>query len=51
MGFSVFRGLGNNFLLFNFPCMEDLTKSWSCLTLSDVEGSNLRLTEEEAMTV
>lgn len=30
--------------------MEDLTKSWSCLTLSDVEGLNLRLTEEEAVT-
>ena len=30
--------------------MEDLTKSWSCLTLSDVEGSNLRITEEEAVT-
>lgn len=30
--------------------MEDRTKSWSCLTLSDVEGLNLRLTEEEAVT-
>ena len=30
--------------------MEDLTKSWSCLTLSDVEGSNLKITEEEAVT-
>ena len=28
--------------------MEDLTKSWSCLTLSDQEGSGLRLTEDEA---
>ncbi|KAL0015534.1 hypothetical protein SO802_002603 [Lithocarpus litseifolius] len=30
--------------------VEDLTKSWSCLTLSDVEGSNLRITEEEVVT-
>ena len=28
--------------------MEDLTKSWSCLTLSENEGSGLRLTEEQA---
>ena len=28
--------------------MEDLTKSWSCLTLSDNEGSDLRLMEEQA---
>ena len=28
--------------------MEDLTKSWSCLTLSENEGSNLRVTEEQA---
>ena len=27
--------------------MEDLKKSWSCLTLSDNEGSSLRLTEEQ----
>ena len=27
--------------------MVDLTKSWSCLTLSDNEGSSLRLTEEQ----
>ena len=30
--------------------MEELTKSWSCLTLSDVEGSNLQINEEEAVT-
>ena len=30
--------------------MEDLTKTWSCLTLSNVEGSNLWITEEEAIT-
>ncbi|KAL0000877.1 hypothetical protein SO802_014658 [Lithocarpus litseifolius] len=30
--------------------MEDLTKSWGCLTLSDVEGSNLKITEDEAVT-
>ncbi|XP_050281916.1 uncharacterized protein LOC126722818 [Quercus robur] len=30
--------------------MEELTKSWSCLTLSDVEGSNLQIKEEEAVT-
>ena len=28
--------------------MEDLTKSWSCLTLSDNEGSDLCLMEEQA---
>ncbi|KAL0002652.1 hypothetical protein SO802_016433 [Lithocarpus litseifolius] len=28
--------------------MEDLTKSWSCLTLSESEGSSLRLSEEQA---
>ena len=27
--------------------MEDLTKSWSCLTLSENEGSDLRVTEEQ----
>ena len=30
--------------------MEELTKSWSCLTLSDVEGSNLQINEEVAVT-
>ena len=30
--------------------MEDLTKSWSCLTLSYVEGLNLKITEEEVVT-
>ena len=29
--------------------MEELAKSWSCLTLSDVEGSHLSITEEEAV--
>ena len=28
--------------------MDDLTKAWSCLTLTDQEGDNLRLNEEEA---
>lgn len=28
--------------------MDNLTKAWSCLTLSDQEGTNLQLTEEEA---
>ncbi|KAL0007019.1 hypothetical protein SO802_008521 [Lithocarpus litseifolius] len=28
--------------------MEDLTKSWSCITLSEFEGSGLHLTEEQA---
>ena len=28
--------------------MEDLPKSWSCLTLSENDGSDLRLTEEQA---
>ena len=27
--------------------MEDLTKSWSCLTLSENEGPDLRVTEEQ----
>ena len=30
--------------------MEELTKSWSCLALSDVEGSSLQIKEEEAVT-
>ena len=30
--------------------MEDLTKSWRCLTLFDQEGFNLRLTEDEVVT-
>ena len=30
--------------------MEDLTRSWSCLTLSECEGSNLRISEEQAVT-
>ena len=29
--------------------MEELAKSWSCLTLSDVEGSHLSITEEDAV--
>ena len=28
--------------------MDDLTKAWSCLTLTDQEGDDLRLKEEEA---
>ena len=30
--------------------MEELAKSWSCLTLSDVEGSHVSITEEEAVS-
>ena len=30
--------------------MEDLAKSWSCLTLSNVEDSQLSITEEDAVT-
>ena len=30
--------------------MEELAKSWSCLTPSDVEGSHLSITEEDAVT-
>ena len=29
--------------------MEELAKSWSCLTLSDVEGSHLSIIEEDAV--
>jgi len=29
--------------------MEELAKSWSCLTLSDVEGSHLSIKEEDAV--
>ena len=35
------------FSFINSETMEDLTKSWSCLTLSDNEGFSLRLTEEQ----
>ena len=42
-------GKHNFFLRFsNWETMEDLTKSWSCLTLSENKGSSLRLTEEQA---
>ena len=34
--------------LFFSDTMEDLTKSWSCLTLLENEGSDLRVTEEQA---
>ena len=30
--------------------MEELAKSWSCLTLSNVEGSHVSITEEEAVS-
>ena len=30
--------------------MEDLTRSWSCLTLSECEGSKLRISVEQAVT-
>lgn len=30
--------------------MEDLTKSWSKLTLSDCEGSNIRLMKKQGKT-
>ena len=43
MWFFLFRGDWET-----VSTMEDLTKSWSCLTLSDQEGSGLRLTEDEA---
>ena len=29
--------------------MEELAKSWSCLTLLNVEGSQVSITEEEAI--
>ena len=46
--FSWDTGKHNLFLGFiNWETMEDLTKSWSCLTLSEIEGSSLRLTEEQ----
>ena len=35
--------------MFFFSIMEELTKSWSCLTLSDVEGSQVSIIEEEAV--
>ena len=37
-----------SFYFIYLETMEDLTKSWSCLTLSENEGSGLRLTEEQA---
>ncbi|KAL0000613.1 hypothetical protein SO802_014394 [Lithocarpus litseifolius] len=30
--------------------MEELAKSWSCLTLSDVEGSHVSITKEDAIS-
>ena len=36
-----------SFCFIYLETMEDLTKSWSCLTLSENEGSGLRLTEEQ----
>ena len=30
--------------------MEELVKSWSCLTLSNMEGSHDSITEEEAVS-
>ena len=48
-GFFLRGLLGYTFLvLFFSDTMEDLTKSWSCLTLSENEGSDLRVTEEQA---
>ena len=29
--------------------MEELAKTWSCLTLSNMEGSQVSITEEEAI--
>ena len=43
-----FQGLGKQFSL--FLRMDDLTRSWSCLTLSECEGSNLQISEEQAAT-
>ena len=62
-GFSFLSGWGNTFFLlfvlefcffavgcfYVFSFMEELAKSWSCLTLSDVEGSQVSITEEEAI--
>ena len=48
---SSFRGLGDKFFLFTLVLrMEDLTRSWSQLTLSECEGSNIRISEEQAAT-
>ena len=49
MGFFFFVGYKEaDFSFSQSETMEDLTKSWSCLTLSENEGSGLRLTEEQA---
>ena len=52
-GFFLHRLLGYIFFFFSLflffsDTMEDLTKSWSCLTLLENEGSDLRVTEEQA---
>ena len=50
MVFPFFRGWGNKeFFFSSFKSMEELAKSWSCLTLSDVEGSHVSITEGEAV--
>ena len=46
MVFSFFRGLGNRYKY----RMEELTKSWSCLTLLECEGSNFCIKEEQVAT-
>ena len=35
--------------VFSFRFTKELAKSWSCLTLSNVEGSQVSITEEEAI--
>ena len=57
-GFSFSFGVGETIFFFLFSIsavlfvtrMEELTKSWSCLTLVDIEGSNIQIKEEEAVT-
>ena len=47
---SFFRGLGDRIFFSLVLRMEDLTRSWSRLTLSECEGSNIRISEEQAAT-
>lgn len=43
-GFSL--GVREILVFFYSPCMEDITRGWSCLSLSGSEGDGFRLSNE-----